>query len=155
MQLIIKISIIIALLFQFTAIHSQESKNLLFETKDEKFSVGQKWKYKTRKKEKGSLVTILKIEESLNETIIHVSITGLQIKNDRAHNGVSEHIRHLTFSKGALEKSVTKLKKMKSPLPEYKRGYKQWKNAYLDAQAGYFVIPVKEALSVIEKSTQE
>ena len=79
----------------------------------------------------------------------------MQIKNERAHNGISQHIRHLTFSKEALEKSVIKLKKKKSPIPEFKKGYKQWKNAYLEAQAGYFVIPVKDAISLIEKSNQQ
>ena len=131
---------------------AQESSNILQESLDDKFQVGQKWKYKTRKAEKGSLLIILKIEESLNETIVHVAINGLQIKNERAHNGISQNIRLLTFTKEALLKSVTKLKKRKVPLPEYKSGYLEWKNAYLNAEAGYFGIPVRDAITVIENS---
>lgn len=150
-----KYVVCIIFVVQFGVCEAQESINLLADTEDDKFKVGQRWKYKTRKHEKESTLLILKIEESLNETIIHVAIKGLNIKNPRAFNGISQNIRHLPFSKKALAQSVTKLKSKKNPIPEYESGYKEWKDAYLAGEGGILSIPVQEAVVLVEEANNQ
>ncbi|WP_228433278.1 hypothetical protein [Chryseobacterium arthrosphaerae] len=68
-------------------------------TKKDQYSVGQEWNYKTRPTEKSSILKILKIEE-YPETgkVIHISISGLKIKNPASPTGYAENLSHIPIS---------------------------------------------------------
>jgi PBP1b-binding outer membrane lipoprotein LpoB len=80
-------------------------------TKKDQYSVGQEWNYKTRPTEKSSTLTILKIEE-YPETgkVIHISISGLKVKDISSTTGFADKFTHIPISEEALGKSVTSLK---------------------------------------------
>ncbi len=117
-----------------------------------KFEVGQIWSYKTRANETNSTLQILKIEKNNDEEIIHISVSGLNFKNPNKENGKSEEIGHLPFSKEALSKSVTKLVGKNKKLPQFEEGYKIWKEAYDNGNAGIFSVSVSEAVDFVEET---
>ncbi len=74
---------------------------------DDKFKVGQIWKYQNRTNEDNSTITILKVEKyNDNEIVIHIYVNGLKIKNELRPNGISEEIGQLPMSKESMNKSV-------------------------------------------------
>lgn len=124
-------------------------------TKKDQYSVGQEWNYKTRLTEKNSTLTILKIEE-YPETgkVIHISVSGLKMKNPASPTGYAENLSHLPISEEALSNSVTTLKKetYKKPDSLEMDGYSYWKKEFDNGNAGIFTIPVSEIVSTMEKS---
>lgn len=122
--------------------------------KKDQYSVGQQWNYKTRPTEKSSTLTILKIEE-YPETgkVIHISISGLKIKNPASPTGFAEYFSHIPISEEALDKSVTTLKSETGKKPDSLEmdGYSYWKE-FDKGDAGIFTIPVSEIVSTMEKS---
>ncbi|RKE77967.1 hypothetical protein [Chryseobacterium sp. AG363] len=123
--------------------------------KKDQYSVGQQWNYKTRPTEKSSTLTILKIEE-YPETgkVIHISVSGLKMKNPASPTGYAENLSHLPLSEEALNKSITSLKKeaYKKPDSLEMDGYSYWKKEFDNGNAGIFTIPVSEIVSTMEKS---
>lgn len=129
----------------------EQSNNRNFE--NNKFKVGQIWNYKTRKGEENSIIEILKVEKYEKDVIIiHVYIKGLKIQNPNNPSGISDDIRHLPFSKNAVEKSVTALVSENNELPDFMEGYKNWKNAFDNNTGGIFSISVKEAVQYVEET---
>jgi hypothetical protein len=122
---------------------------------DDKFEAGQSWKYYTRSGEENSTLTILKVEKVNNETIIHVALSGLKIKNPHGAEGVSETIDHLPFSKEAVVESVTELINLENQLPDFMEGYKDWKEAFEHGKGGVFTITVKEAVEYVEQTMNQ
>ncbi|MDG4654879.1 hypothetical protein [Chryseobacterium arthrosphaerae] len=124
-------------------------------TKKDQYSVGQEWNYKTRPTEKSSILKILKIEE-YPETgkVIHISISGLKIKNPASPTGYAENLSHIPISEEALNKSVTNLKSETDKKPDSLEmdGYSYWKREFDKGDAGIFTIPVSEIISSMEKS---
>lgn len=123
--------------------------------KKDQYSVGQEWNYKTRPTEKNSTLTILKIEE-YPETgkVIHISISGLNIKDTTSTTGIADKFIHIPISEEALSNSVTTLKKeaYKKPDSLEMDGYSYWKKEFDNGNAGIFTIPVSEIVSTMEKS---
>lgn len=123
--------------------------------KKDQYSVGQEWNYKTRPTEKSSTLTILKIEE-YPETgkVIHISISGLKIKDTTSTTGFADKFTHIPISEKALTNSVTTLKKetYKKPDSLEMNGYSYWKKEFDNGNAGIFTIPVSEIVSTMEKS---
>ncbi|MDQ1855630.1 hypothetical protein [Chryseobacterium sp. WLY505] len=123
--------------------------------KKDQYRVGQQWNYKTRPTEKNSTLTILKIEE-YPETgkVIHISVSGLKMKNPASPTGYAENLSHLPLSEEALNKSVISLKKeaYKKPDSLEMDGYSYWKKEFDKGNAGIFTIPVSEIVSTMEKS---
>lgn len=123
--------------------------------KKDQYSVGQEWNYKTRPTEKNSTLKILKIEE-YPETgkVIHISVSGLKMKNPASPTGYAENLSHLPISEEALNNSVTTLKKETYQKPDSLEmdGYSYWKKEFDNGNAGIFTIPVSEIVSTMEKS---
>ncbi len=123
------------------------------EYKDEKFEVGQVWKYQAREGEAESTLQILKIEKFADqESFIHVSVKGLHVKNPNGETGVSETIQHLPFARKAIAKSVTELVSSKTEIADFEEGYETWKKAYDAGEGGVFSISVAEAVAFVEKT---
>ena len=124
-------------------------------TKKDPYRVGQQWNYKTRSTEKSSILTILKIEE-YPETgkVIHISISGLKMKNPASPSGYAETLTHIPISEEALDKSITSLKNETGKKPDSleMNGYSYWKKEFDNGNAGIFTIPVSEIVSTMEKS---
>ena len=120
-----------------------------------KYSAGQEWKYKTRKGEENSTLKIFKIEEyPENGKVIHISVSGLKMKNPRDPNGYAHTLSHIPISEEALDKSVTKLQNENSKVPDSLGldGYSYWKNEFDKGKAGIFTIPVAEIVGSMEEA---
>jgi hypothetical protein len=79
-----------------------------------KYRAGQLWGYKNRPQEPDSALAIVKVEPSPTlGNIIHVSLTGLRVKNPRSVSGYSDYIAHMPFSEDAIDKSVVMKRVMK------------------------------------------
>lgn len=120
--------------------------------KDDIYEVGQIWQYQSRAGEENSELTIVNIENhQKNGVIINVFVDGLKIKNSMSPDGISKEIQHLPFSKEAINKSVVKLKRKTSTLPDFKAGYNEWNSAFKAGKAGIFTVPVKEVIQMMEQ----
>ena len=120
---------------------------------DDKFKVGQIWKYQNRTDEDNSKITILKVEKyNDNEIVIHIYVNGIKIKNELRPNEISEEIGHLPMSKESMNKSVKNLVSENNKLPDYKEGYKNWKEAFDKKEGGIFTIEIKEAVKFVEET---
>lgn len=107
------------------------------------FLTGQLWKYDTRPGEENSTLTVLAIDEGDDHTIIHIRIDNVIFG--------SGFIRHLPFSADAIMNSVTGFIKHLDAVPDFKDGYDQWKQEFIAGKAGYWRIPVKEAVEAIDQ----
>lgn len=128
------------------------------------FSVGQVWKYKTRPNESDSRVTIVSIDHDDPEygDIVHIYISGLEIANPTAPNGKTLFISHLPYLSEALAESLTEMESqyddVESQLDQYdatQEGYRLWKRAFENSEAGVFTNPVADAIGFVEKSVQK
>ncbi|KFF22912.1 hypothetical protein IW22_01305 [Chryseobacterium sp. JM1] len=122
---------------------------------DMKYSVGQEWKYKTRPTEGKSILKILKIEEyPATGKVIHISVSGLKMKNPGSPTGFSENLSHIPISEEALNKSVTKLQNHTRKMPDSLEtdGYSYWKREFDKGDAGVFTIPVSEIVGSMENA---
>src|SRR4029077_14448560 len=69
-------------------------------------AVGQVWDYRTRDVDQGSTLTICRLEELPNVgRVVHVSLSGLHLKNSRAPNGYTGEVPHAPFMRAAIEGS--------------------------------------------------
>jgi hypothetical protein len=113
--------------------------------KDKKYHPGQVWQYKARPDEQNSRITILKVE-SLPKvgTIIHVRVDDIRLINCTG-GPEPDKFEHMPFTKDAIERSVTKLRKDSAEIPSL-GGYEQWR---ADC-GGVYTITVAEAIKVSE-----
>lgn len=121
--------------------------------KDMKYSPGQEWKYKTRPTEDKSILKILKIEEyPKTGKVIHISVSGLKIKDPNSPAGFAHTLSHIPISEEALNKSVTKLQNENGKKPDSIEmdGYSYWKREFDKGDAGIFTIPVSEIVGEME-----
>ena len=108
------------------------------------FHPAQVWQYNTRSGEESSKLTVLKIDELENDTIIHIRIDSINI-------GSGNYIGHMPFSAAAIEASVSGFVKHLNELPEFEEGYQQWKQEFDEGKAGYWKITVREAIDAVSK----
>lgn len=119
---------------------------------DDKFKVGQIWKYNTRLGEENSTLTILKVEKyDSTGIVIHIYVNGLKLKNPERPSGFSDEIGHLPLSKDAVLKSVTTLVSSDNKLPDFIEGYNNWKEAFDSKKGGVFSIDVSDAVKYVEE----
>lgn len=117
----------------------------------EKVVAGQIWTYKARPGEEGSRVTVLKTEShSKLGDIIHIGVDGLAMKNPHAAGGVSSTIGHMPYQEAALRASLVAVESQSTAAPNLD-GYKTWKDAFDQGEAGIWSIPLSEAISAMEK----
>ena len=117
------------------------------------FSEGQLWSYKTRPGEEKSTVLINKIEvhEKLGN-IFHISVYKVKVKNRHITGGITTDLPHFPVSEETLKKSLIKFIGKSEINPEYHEGYKTWKTALDNGNAGIFTISVAEIIGVVEES---
>jgi hypothetical protein len=144
------ILVTLALVFVTTSCKTRES-NVLIDTNQSKFHVGERWSYRTRPGEEKSLLTIVKVESSPRlGIIVHISLDGLRVKSAHAPSGFSETISHMPFAETSIEKSVTTLTATSVPLPAFEEGYTEWRRAFEAGKGGIFMITVAEGVGFIE-----
>lgn len=149
------LTVFMAGLFSFFASCKGQDKKHQQTLVTEKFKVGQVWKYANRSGEDSSTLTILKIEKyDKGDTIIHIRVDGVKIYSPQAATGYSDFLGHLPFSEGAISKSVTKLVGQNDNLPDFSKGYNEWKEAWDNGKGGYFTIDLKEAIDGVDKAMQ-
>lgn len=126
------------------------------ETPPPAYQVGQEWQYHTRPGEENSTLKIVKIEtyEEIGN-IVHIAVSSVKIKNPKYPNGLLEEVLHLPVAENALRNSTTQIKKQRTDLPDYEFGYMRWKAAFDQEKAGYFGIPLREAIQWLEDGTYE
>lgn len=120
-----------------------------------KYSAGQEWKYKTRTGEEKSTLKILKIEEyPQTGKVIHISVSGLKMKNPKRSEGFANELSHIPISEEALNKSIIKLHNENGKMPDSLEmdGYSYWKKEFDKGEAGIFTIPVSEIVSLMEEN---
>jgi len=119
--------------------------------RDPELKPGDVWQYKTRDGEASSLLTILKTEKSaeLGE-IVHVAVKGLKIRNCDGRVQFEE-LPHMPFARNALKESL--VRKVKSGrVPDFKRGYSEWRDGYILMRAGIYIVSVADAVSANEQT---
>lgn len=114
---------------------------------DSKFHPGQVWQYSTRPDEKGSTLTILKVE-SLPKVglIVHVRVDKVRLRNCTG-GPEPDNFAHMPFTREAIDHSVTKLVK-EGEVPAFQNGYDEWRNAC----GGVYTISVAEAIAAGEET---
>ena len=126
-------------------------------------SVGQVWKYQTRPGESDSRVTIVSIDHGDEEygDIVHIYISELDIDNPSAPDGKTLFISHLPYAAEMLKASLTELEStyddVQGELEQYEatqEGYRLWKRAFENSEAGVFTNPVADAIGFVEESIQ-
>ena len=119
-----------------------------------KFAAGQVWKYKTRPNESDSRLTVVRIDPDDHEfgNIIHIYISEVDIPNCQAPGGKTVFIQHMPYSEEALNNSVIELELETKDLPDYLDGYKLWKEAFENGEAGVFSIEVSQAVDYVQQT---
>jgi len=113
--------------------------------KDGEYVVGQVWQYQTRSGEEKSTLQIIGISKYPDEeTIIHISIRELIMKNPMIEGGISEEIGHLAFSRTAFSESVTTLLGMRALSDDAKKAPEEWRSAYETEGGGVFTVGISE-----------
>lgn len=116
-------------------------------TTDSKFRPGQVWQYSTREHEKGSTLTILKVESVQKlGVIIHIRVDKVRLRNCTG-GPEPNNFEHMPFTREAVEKSVTRLVR-EGDVPEFQDGYDEW----MKACGGVYTITVAEAIAVAEET---
>jgi hypothetical protein len=119
---------------------------------DAKFKPGDVWQYATREGEDQSTLSILNVDNSPElGVIVHIGVERVKLTN--CHGGQSpESVPHMPFARRALDDSVTKKVASNRPLPDFREGYEEWKEAYTQKKAGIYIVGVARAVSVAEKT---
>lgn len=121
------------------------------------FAAGQVWTYKTRPNETGSRLMVVRVDTDDAEygNIIHIYLSDLDIPNANAPDGKTTFVNHMPYAEEILVESVEQLESENQPLPAgYEDGYRLWREAFENDEAGVFAIPVSEAIEFVQASIQ-
>ena len=122
----------------------------------ERYAPGQTWSYKNRPGEDGSRITVLEIDHYPQAgTIVHVAVSGLHMKNHLAPGGEATVVGHLPLAQSALDASVVVLVGSGAALPDYRKGYEIWKDAFEHGKGGIFTLPVSEIITAMETTVNQ
>src|SRR6266404_426854 len=147
---------VVAFAFSGTAVAqigvAPKKDTTLQDATDAKFKPGDVWEYTTREGEERSTLTILKVDNSPElGVIVHIGVEKIKLANCRG--GPSpESVPHMPFARKALDDSVTKKIASNRPLPNFREGYEEWKEAYSKKKAGIYIVGVSSAVGVAEKT---
>jgi len=115
------------------------------------FEEGQIWRYQTRPGEEASRLFIARIDRGVGtQTIYHIYLDGLKLKNPLYEGGVQDHLPHAPVTRQSLEASVTELLEENATMPDIAEGYATWLLAFEKGQAGFFTLPVNQIVQHIE-----
>ena len=112
----------------------------------QELEVGQIWKYNCRSNETDSTMTIVQIDKD----VIHVSVSGLKIKDPDAEDGISKSIRHLPLSPKSFNSSKTALVGFTKTLPEFEEGLSDWYKAKAKGEASAISLPLIDVIRQVE-----
>jgi hypothetical protein len=145
-----KCSILAAAFLCFCWSSSTAAKNdTLKEVKDDRFRPGQVWSYKTRPDDPGSTLTILRVEEApLNRRIVHIHVDGIHLKNCTG-GPEPDTVGHMPFERRYVADSVIENLRT-GPVPDFQAGYKDWRRGWDAGKAGFYTIPVSQAIDVMQ-----
>jgi hypothetical protein len=131
----------------------EDDGEVLVDTSEGKYHVGEKWNYRTRPGEEDSLLTVVKVESAPNVgVIVHVSVEGLRVENPGVPGGVSERIHHMPFTEAAIDKSVTVLAATGVPVTsDAEEAYENWRRA----RGGVFTTTVAEAVELAAQAMSQ
>lgn len=120
------------------------------------YSVGQVWSYRTRAGEEDSTLLINQIEKTKKfGNVYHISLKAVKVRNDSAPGGFSRELPHFPVSEETLKKSLVQVVGKSALHPGYREGYKTWKAAFDEGQAGVFTISVSEIVEFIENAINQ
>lgn len=120
-----------------------------------KYAPGQVWTYKTRAGEEDSRLTVCQVDvDDELGTIVHVFISNVAIKCDDAPGGVVKNIHHSPYSEAAIDESVLELESEDAELPDFREGYRQWREVFEREEAGIFSLVVSDGVDVMEEAMQ-
>lgn len=118
-----------------------------------KFAEGQVWTYATRPGESDSRIKIVRLDDDPEYgNIIHIFISDVAIPNPQAPEGTTTYIAHMPYVEEALEQCVKELESESTELPEFLEGYRLWREAFEQGDAGVFAIPVDQAIDFVQES---
>ncbi len=117
-----------------------------FAIAEQELKVGQVWGYDTRAHEQRSHLTIVQFDS----TSVHVSVSGLKIKDPESVDGIADSIGHLPLSRKVFENSATKLIGTVQQLPSFEDGLNDWIKAKKRGEATLISIPVKDVITQVE-----
>ena len=117
------------------------------------FAAGQVWKYNHRTGEDDSRITIVKVDEEPDYgSIVHVYISDLAIPNESAPDGITNFICHMPFVAGAVASSVVELESDSADMPDFEDGYRLWREAFEQEEAGVFEVSVAEGVDFVQQT---
>lgn len=118
-----------------------------------KYKEGQVWSYNTREHEKESKIYISKIDyDDELGAIYHIYIDNLKIKNPYIDTEYQDILPHLPASEKTLDDSLlTKVSDTFDKSISIDEGYRQWKKAFDENNAGIFTIPIHEIIDSVEE----
>ncbi|AHM59248.1 hypothetical protein D770_04905 [Flammeovirgaceae bacterium 311] len=131
--------------------HPSVSSSLM---NDYKYQAGQVWQYETRKHEENSTLEILQVDMGERDTIVHIALHHLRLKNPHTENSITDELPHLPMSVTSIDASVMQLVESKEP-PHIPEGYYLWKEAYETGKAGVYTLSVKEAVNAVEEAINQ
>jgi hypothetical protein len=139
---------LVLLVAGFTACRNASTN--IVEVSHPKYHAGQIWKYRTRLGEESSRATILRIDKTPKVGfIIHIAVDGLSVKSPTSANGIAKTISHLPFAESAMDQSLTELERI-GGVPDFSDGYKTWRTSFDQNKAGFWTVPVAEAVTAME-----
>ena len=107
-----------------------------------KFQPGQLWKYRTRKGEEASLVSVIETEKD----VVHIHISGV---NAKTPDGNILHEFYMPISHKALENSVTEL--ISELEPGHQKLHKKWLESHDTRGQGFFTVELAKFLDGLDK----
>lgn len=115
------------------------------------YEAGQIWRYQTRPGEESSRLFIVRIDRGPSgQSIYHIYLDGLQLRNPLMAGGMQDHLLHAPVTQEALDASVTELLQSEAEMPDISEGYAEWLLAFEKGQAGVFTLPVNQIVQHIE-----
>ena len=149
-------SVAAAVLVLLSSCGKQDPDGKVTMSQNGKYHAGQIWKYKTRKGEESSKVSIIRIDNNkVAGTSYHISVDNLQFKNPRIAGGIQRVLSHLPVSVETLDASVTELIATDAdPTDEFEEGYKIWSDVSENG-GGVFTVPVARVVELAEEGMSE
>mgnify|MGYP001229634974 CR=1 FL=1 len=111
------------------------------------FEPGQRWSYHSRAHEPLSTVVVLRVDDLPGHgEVVSVAVEDVEIPHPTDPDGAILSIAHLPFAAAALRGSVIRLLERDVDTAESEDGYRRWRQALDQGEAGVFTVSVAEAV---------
>jgi len=107
----------------------------------------QVWTYESREIEKNSRAHIVKIDNTPQGEIVHISLDKIHFKKDI---NTPAEIGHIPMAIDAFRRSIIRLKNVKKVSDIHTEGYNKWKEAYDAGHGGIFTITIAEVIETLD-----